>query len=92
MTTTTILNFPATRARTRRPAFGTKMTEQILEALDTFGGITCDEVECLIDGKHQTVSARFYDLHSAGVIVDSGEKRFTRSGRSATVWVRVKAS
>ena len=49
-------------------------------------GLTCDEVECIKKISHQTASARIRDLARIGMIVDSGERRKTRSGRNAIVW------
>jgi DNA adenine methylase len=49
-------------------------------------GATCDEVEEALDLRHQTASARVNELCSDGKIVDSGERRKTRSGRAAIVW------
>lgn len=51
---------------------------------------TCDEVEVWLDMSHQTASARIRELAKAGTIVDSGQRRKTRSGRKAAVYV-VKA-
>jgi len=51
-------------------------------------GSTCDEAEVELDLSHQTCSARFYDLHRKDLIRDSGERRLTRSGRTAIVWVK----
>jgi len=50
-------------------------------------GRTCDEVEAWLEMAHQTVSARIRDLVKSGTIVDSGQRRKTRSGRKATVYV-----
>jgi hypothetical protein len=47
---------------------------------------TCDQLECMLDGKHQTVSASIRSLVKEGVLQDSGFKRKTRSGRSAICW------
>jgi Fic family protein len=49
-------------------------------------GLTCDEAEVVTDMPHQTVSARFNEMAKMGQIV-SNEKRATRSGRKACVWV-----
>ncbi len=49
-------------------------------------GLTDDQVEELTGMKHQTVSARRNELMNAGYIEDTGRRRDTRSGRSATVW------
>ncbi len=47
---------------------------------------TCDELECVLDGKHQTVSASIRSLVKEGLVRNSGLKRKTRSGRSAICW------
>lgn len=49
-------------------------------------GLTCDQVEQIVGGSHQTVSARVNELRDKGYILDSGARRPTRSGRKATVW------
>jgi hypothetical protein len=51
-------------------------------------GSTCDEVEEALNMRHQTVSARVRELVLMGLIADSGQRRKTRSGRSAAVWIR----
>ena len=50
-------------------------------------GATDDEIEAALDLRHQTASARRRELVLKGLVDDSGEKRRTRSGRNATVWV-----
>jgi len=50
-------------------------------------GRTCDEVEEVLDMRHQTASARVNELMKLTVIVDSGQRRKTRSGRNASVWI-----
>ena len=50
-------------------------------------GATSDEVEERLGFKHQTVSAQIRHMAEAGLVCDSGEKRPTRSGRGAIVWV-----
>lgn len=52
-------------------------------------GFTCDEVETKTGGPHQTVSARVRDLVKEGRIKDSGQRRPTRRGRAARVYVGV---
>jgi len=49
-------------------------------------GWTCDEIETELGASHQTVSPRVYELARSGAIVDSGERRKTKTGRKATVW------
>lgn len=47
---------------------------------------TDDEVEDILGLRHQTASARRRELVLLGLVKDSGERRFTSSGRKATVW------
>ena len=49
-------------------------------------GCTDDELEGVTGLRHQSVSARRRELVLAGLVVDSGERRLTSSGRMATVW------
>lgn len=59
----------------------------ILTAIrDGYEGATSDEVERQTGLKHQTVSAQIRHMAEAGLLVDSGLKRPTRSGRNAIVW------
>ena len=50
-------------------------------------GLTCDQLETMTKRSHQTVSASLYHIRKKGLIADSGERRPTRSGRQAIVWV-----
>jgi hypothetical protein len=50
-------------------------------------GMTCDGTEELLLLSHQTCSPRFWELHKRNLIVDSGRRRKTRSGRSAVVYI-----
>lgn len=50
----------------------------------TFGA-TCDEVEVALGLRHQTASARCYELKHMGWIYETNQRRPTRSGRQATV-------
>lgn len=63
---------------------------RILKFIEIRGeeGATCDEVERFLGLKHQTASARIAELHHKfRRIVDSGQRRKTRSGRNAAVYV-----
>lgn len=51
------------------------------------GGATDDEVEVVTELSHQCASARRVALVKRGLVVDSMQRRETRSGRLATVWV-----
>ena len=65
------------------------MREKVFALVKSAGehGITCDEVEIVTGLKHQTASARLYELCKAGRVVDSGERRKTSSGSTARVYV-----
>lgn len=64
-----------------------RLRRQIYALICERGGLTCDEVEALTGLAHQTASARIYELKKRGQIVDCGERRPTRSGRKAAVYV-----
>jgi hypothetical protein len=49
-------------------------------------GYTCDELEAITGGRHQTVSARVRELVLSGDIHDTGDRRPTRSGRNARIY------
>lgn len=50
-------------------------------------GATCDEVEEALGLRHKTASARVCELVKTGALVESGERRKIRSGRTARVLV-----
>lgn len=50
-------------------------------------GATCDELQEALGLLPQTCSARCNDLKKAKLIVDSGKRRPTKTGRSAMVYV-----
>ena len=50
-------------------------------------GATCDEIQVALELLAQTASARCNDLKRAKLIVDSGNRRPTRTGCSARVYV-----
>lgn len=47
--------------------------------------LTCDEIEVIFNMRHQTASARIYELVKMGLLIDTGKRRLTRSGRKARV-------
>lgn len=49
-------------------------------------GSTVDEAEAALDMRHQTISARFYELEYARCLVRGEDTRVTRSGRKARVY------
>jgi predicted ArsR family transcriptional regulator len=60
---------------------------KVLEAIIACKDMTCDEVETHLDLSHQTASARINELAKAGYIEDSGQRRKTKHGRAAAVYV-----
>jgi len=61
------------------------LSDKILEKLNG-RQFTCDEMEMLLEGKHQSVSAQIRHEVIDGKVEDSGLRRPTRSGRNAIVW------
>ena len=56
--------------------------------LDRAGyGATCDEVEAVLDLRHQTASAALWRLKRSGWVKELRETRTTRGGRSAGVCI-----
>lgn len=63
------------------------MCDVIFDLIDSSeSGMTCDEVEAATGFRHQTASARIYELRKLKLLRSSGRKRKTRSGRQAIVW------
>ncbi len=60
---------------------------RVLREIAVRGGLTCDEVEEILDMRHQTISPRVNELMNQGLISDSGLRRKTRSGHEAAVWI-----
>ena len=52
-------------------------------------GLTCDEIEAKLGLKHQTASARLRELVDGSELVRTTEKRPTRSGCNAAVYMTV---
>lgn len=68
----------------------TRLRRAVLDAIGTEpDGLTCDQVEERLGIRHQTASARVRELAQLGLIIDTGERRKTRSGRSAAIWKKV---
>ena len=72
------------------------LREKILRLIEAHP-MTGDEVEVVTGLRHQTASARIYELKGGSErnpvpprIFDSGERRKTRSGRRAIVWTAEK--
>jgi hypothetical protein len=50
-------------------------------------GATCDEIEISLGMSHQTASARVSEMKRSGRLELNGEKRATRTGRNAGVYI-----
>ena len=72
--------------------FRLSLSARVLKVIKSSGGhgATDDEIEVKLMLRHQTASARRRELVLSGAIRDSGERRKTRSGRTATVWKFIK--
>lgn len=69
------------------PALG-YLQQVVLDTLSAVRpGLTTDEIEVRTGLRHQTASARVRELAQRGYIEATGEKRPTRSGRAAAVYV-----
>lgn len=67
------------------PKTGT-IRRQILSLIAEYGGLADFEIERIMKGKHQTISAGRRSLVIDGFIVDSGTTRENESGNRCTVW------
>jgi hypothetical protein len=65
------------------------MHSQILSEVFEAGGRTCEEVELALGMRHQTATARIRELVLLKRLVDSGDRRNTKSGRKARVYLSV---
>jgi hypothetical protein len=63
------------------------LDDMILAALRaSSGGLTCQEIEGVIEREHQAVSGNLRHLVEKGRAFASGRKGTTRSGRAAIIW------
>lgn len=70
------------------PRYGTRRRE-VFDLIHKAGdrGMTDDELESVSGRSHQTVSATRNTLMNDRLIADSGQRRATRYGNDAIVWV-----
>jgi hypothetical protein len=68
------------------PKSGT-MRKAIFDAIANHGGLADFEIEALLNGKHQSISAGRRGLVIDKFIIDSGKTRRNDSGNECTVWV-----
>lgn len=60
--------------------------EKVYSAICADAPKTSEEVEIMLEMKHQTVSASIHHLVKHGFLEDSGERGLTVSGRKAIKW------
>lgn len=61
------------------------LRSRVLRFIIERGDATCDEVEEALGLRHQTASARVYELVRSGRVIRTERRRRTRSGRNADV-------
>ena len=66
-----------------------EIAQRVLEFVQSAGkhGATCDEAMATLSLTHQSASPRFTDLEQRGLIVRTQNKRNTRSGNPAAIYV-----
>lgn len=52
-------------------------------------GTTCDEIEAQFVMRHQSAAARLWELERMGKVRKTAQRRETRSGRNAAVYVAI---
>lgn len=73
----------------KRAASGNRYQRLVLEHMQRCGaeGCTAEEATAALDMDRNNVAPRFTELAKIGSIVDSGRRRATAHGKSATVWL-----
>jgi hypothetical protein len=68
-----------------------RIAAQVFATIYTAGsaGLIDEEVAAALGMKESTTRARRVELRDAGLVIDSGRRRRTSSGRAAAVWVCV---
>lgn len=75
----------AKQAAPRCPSARSRLLKQF-ERAGSYG-LTDEEGEIALDLKSQSYTPRRSELVKLGLVVDSGERRLTTSGRPAAVWI-----
>ena len=60
---------------------------RVLEAIESFGGLTRDELEVCLDMTGSTVRPRVCELIEGGWVEETSRTRTTRYGQAATVLI-----
>jgi hypothetical protein len=64
-----------------------EVDRRIFGIIASQNGATCDEIEVVTGFKYQTAAAQIRHMTEAGLLRAGEQKRPTRSGRKAIVWV-----
>ena len=85
-------NHPDTSHQVQAHLRKSSLRYKMLEAFTIWGdiGATDDELEMWSNRSHQTVSSARNTLARQGLVMDSGERRKTRSGNQSIVWKRTQ--
>ena len=73
------------------PASGTQRRRVLEELRKHPAGLTDEQMQALLGMNPSTQRPRRVELEKSGQVIDSGIKRPTQSGRSAVVWVAIRA-
>jgi hypothetical protein len=70
------------------PSVG-ELAQRVLDLVRSSGayGATCDEAMAILGLTHQTASPRFTELEGKGLIVRTDQRRLTRSGNAAAIYI-----
>lgn len=77
---------PTSRAAATALPNADTLRSAVLDAIKAHGGLTDEEVQDTLVMQGSTQRPRRIELVAAGLVVDSGRTRATRSGRQAVVW------
>jgi hypothetical protein len=76
----------AIAAESQEPTLASKQGRVLALIRQADRGLTDDDLEVITGWRHQTVSARRRELVLKELVKDTGRRRYTTSGRPATVW------
>ena len=62
------------------------MKDRVYDLIKLSGLKICEDVEMILNGRHQSISASIRHLVKDGLVEDSGFKGKTTSGRNAILW------
>lgn len=81
----------AAAARELAPSRADTLRRAIYDYLTRYGGCTDEELQAKLNMAGNTERPRRRELELLGLVLDSGARRSTRTGRKAVVWVIAQA-